>query len=125
MLHILTAQLIRECDNCIARFWQMREEDREPDFFREVKPHADKWHANLNDWQQLATQYVLAYCPKYMHTMQIDNAKDAFEQFVVQSFYKGTSKKRFEQAVLSTKYTLQAFLTAMEEGAHADEEKDR
>lgn len=114
MLQQLTHQLMEECDACIVRFWQMREEDRKPDFFNEVKPHADKWHEMIAQWQQHAYVFIEQERPKYMHTMQVDNAKEAFEQFVVQSFYKETSKKRFEQSVLSTKYTLSSLYAQLE-----------
>lgn len=48
--------------------------------------------------------------PRYIHKMQIDNVEDAMNQFVVQSFYKETSKKRFLQSVQSVHYTLSFFL---------------
>ena len=115
MLQELTRALIEECDTCIARFWHMRDEDRKPNFFEEVKPHADQWHRIVADWQQHAYVFIEQERPKYMHTMQVDNAKEAFEQFVVQSFYKETSKKRFEQSVLSTKYTFTSFLAYLED----------
>lgn len=120
MLQQLTEQLIEECAACLARFWQMREEDREPDFFQEVKPHADYWHQHVLQWQQQADVFIQRCRPKYMHTMQVHNAQEAFTQFVVQSFYKGTSKKRFEQSILSTKYTLETFLKALKEAQYAE-----
>lgn len=120
MLQQYTAQLIDECDACIARFWQMRTDDRAPDFFADVKPHADRWHAHVAKWQQAAYAFIDKERPKYIHRMQIDNVKEAFEQFVVQSFYKETSKKRFEQSVLSVKYTCSVLLTQVEEAAYVE-----
>jgi len=38
------------------------------------------------------------------------------EQFVVQSFYKETSKKRFLDAIHSTSYTLKIFERLVKEG---------
>ena len=38
------------------------------------------------------------------------------EQFVVQSFYKGTSKKRFIQSIQSTQYTLSILKRKIDEG---------
>ena len=51
------------------------------------------------------------YQPKYVHIQQIYNVVDAMDQFVVQSFYKETSKKRFIQSVQSVQYTLSTLLT--------------
>lgn len=47
-----TTKLIEECEQCVTRFWQMREEDRTPDFYQEVKPYADELHTLLTEWQR-------------------------------------------------------------------------
>ncbi|KOP80549.1 hypothetical protein AMS59_03975 [Lysinibacillus sp. FJAT-14745] len=104
-----TSKLIDECDKCVSRFWQMREENRTPDFFVEVKPYADVIHQLLKEWQQEANEWIQKNRPKYMHTQQIASAVESMEQFVVQSFYKETSKKRFLDAIHSTSYTLKIF----------------
>lgn len=100
-----TSKLIDECEKCVSRFWQMREENRTPDFFAEVKPHADIIHQLLKEWQQEANGWIEKNKPKYMHTQQIASAVESMEQFVVQSFYKETSKKRFLDAIHSASYT--------------------
>jgi len=102
-----TSKLIDECEKCVLRFWQMREEDRTPDFFEEVKPHADSIHQLLKEWQQEANVWIQKNRPKYIHTQQIASAVESMEQFVVQSFYKETSKKRFLDAIHSSSYTLE------------------
>ncbi|MET4560003.1 YppE family protein [Lysinibacillus parviboronicapiens] len=114
-----TSILIDECDKCVSRFWQMREEDRAPDFFAEVKPHADVIHQLLKDWQQQANTWIQKNRPKYMHTQQIASAVESMEQFVVQSFYKETSKKRFLDATHSASYTLKNFYRLVKE-EHSD-----
>lgn len=83
--------------------------------FEEVKPHADFYHSVLIDWQQHALNWIEENRPKYMHKSQIQNVVDAMDQFVVQSFYKETSKKRFIQSVQSVHYTLSFFLRYLEE----------
>nr|WP_106778777.1 YppE family protein [Lysinibacillus timonensis] len=112
----LTKQLILECDASIDRFFKMRELDAAPLFFDEVKPHADEIHTLLEEFQQLANDWIRKNNPKYMYEIQIVNAVDAMNQFVVQSFYKETSKKRFIQSVQSVHYTLSNFLRYLEEG---------
>ena len=37
---------------CQKRHALMRELDREPDFFEEVKPYADKYHTLLDEWTE-------------------------------------------------------------------------
>lgn len=111
-----TKQLVQECENCLTRFQKMRDEDREPNFFNEVKPHADVVHAQLKSWQQHASKWITTTGPKNLYVQQIDHAADAMEQFVVQSFYKGTSKKRFIQSIQSTIYTLSLVVRKIEEG---------
>lgn len=110
-----TSILIDECESCLVRFWKMREEDREPDFFAEVKPHADEIHALLKEWTSNSNDWLKSNKAKYMHTQQIASAAESMEQFVVQSFYKGTSKKRFVDAIHSTSFTMKNFLRLLEE----------
>ncbi|MER2115276.1 MAG: YppE family protein [Solibacillus isronensis] len=111
-----TYQLIEECDACLHRFQEMRRLDKEPDFFNEVKPHVDEVHTRIHEWQQHATNWIKSTYPKNLYVQQIDHAADAMEQFVVQSFFKGTSKKRFIQSIQSAQYTLKLLATKIEEG---------
>lgn len=111
-----TKQLIEECDASVNRFFNMREMDATPLFFEEVKPYADNIHAQLSEWQQRANEWIRMNHPKYIHEVQIANVVDAMNQFVVQSFYKETSKKRITQSIQSVHYTLSNFLRFLEEG---------
>lgn len=111
-----TNQLLTACDEAVTRFYDMRERQAEPDFFGDVKPFADEKRELLESWQQLAYEWIAENHPKYMHRQQIDHARDAMEQFFVQSFYKATSKKRFIQSIESTKYTLGTLKRYVEEG---------
>lgn len=114
-----TKQLIEQCEQAVARFHHMRAQDAVPDFFTDVKPHADFVHALLNEFKQEAAQWITSERPKYMRMPQIDNLVDAMEQFIVQSFYKETSKKRFLQSVQSVHYTLSSILRYLEEDDNA------
>jgi len=115
-LLVITNQLLAACDEAITRFYDMRERQAEPDFFSDVKPFADEKRVLLERWQQLAYEWITVNHPKHMHRQQIDYARDAMEQFFVQSFYKATSKKRFIQSIESTKYTLGTLKRYVEEG---------
>lgn len=107
--------LLEECGKCRDRFYDMRERNADPDFYNEVKPHADKWHQSIDEWQTEALLFIQTKRPKYVHKPQIDNAAEGMGQFVVQSFYKETGKKRFLQTIQAAEYTLQTLLTAIEE----------
>jgi len=111
-----TYQLIEECDACLHRFQEMRRLDKEPDFFNEVKPYVDNVHTRIHEWQQHAANWIKSQHPKNLYVQQIDHAADAMEQFVVQSFFKGTSKKRFIQSIQSAQYTLKLLAAKIEEG---------
>ena len=112
-LTIQTQKLLAACDEASERFYKMREEDRSPDFYNEVKPYADEMHETLKLWKAEAYAFIEQKQPKYVHKVQIDNAIDAMEQFFVQSFYKETSKKRFLQSITAVKYTLDTLLRKM------------
>ena len=105
-----TQNLLAACQEASDRFYKMREEDRAPDFYNEVKPYADEMQTVLKLWQTTAHQFIDEMRPKYVHKVQIDNAVDAMEQFFVQSFYKETSKKRFLQSIQAVQYTLDTLL---------------
>lgn len=111
-----TNRLIEECQLSLDRFHEMRRLDKDPDFFNEVKPYVDDMHALIKLWQQSAHQWIKTEQPKNLYVQQIDHAADAMEQFVVQSFYKGTSKKRFIQSIQSTQYTLSILKRKIDEG---------
>lgn len=118
MLKQLTEQLYAECDRSWNRFMTMREENREADFYDEVKPYADQMQVQINQWKELSQIFIQTYKPKHVHMVQINNASDAIEQFVVQSFYIKTSKKRFYQSIQSVKYTCETYLRALEAEGH-------
>lgn len=107
--------LLQECDQSRIRFFDMREQDRSPDFYEEVKPHADYWHLQIDEWQREASEFIRLNRPKHVHKMQIDNAAEGMGQFIVQSFYKETGKKRFIQTIQAAEYTLQTLIRAIEE----------
>lgn len=119
----LTKRLMEECDASRNRFLKMRELGAAPRFFEEVKPHADDIHQLLMEWKELALQWMEENQPKYFHAQQIHNVVESMEQFVVQSFYKETSKKRFLQSVHSVHFTLSTLLRYLEE-KHCEEKND-
>lgn len=112
----LTDKLLKKCDDAQARFFEAREKDVEFDFFEVVKPYADETRDELTEWKQLMIAFIDQNQPKNLYIQQIDHTIDALEQFVVQSFYKKTSKKRFLQSIQSVKYTLSIVKHRLDEG---------
>ena len=110
----LTEQLIEVCDACLLRHSEMRKEDREPDFYKEVKPYADYWHSQIDEWDKLVNKWIRTNRPKYVRPIQVSTLNDLMKQFTVQSFYKKTGKKRFIDSIQSAKYTLNTVRIALE-----------
>lgn len=110
-----TKQLINKCDVAQARFFKAREQNIIYDFFKAVKPYADETRDELAVWREQMAQFIEQQRPKNLYMQQIDHAIEAIEQFVVQSFYQQTSKKRFLQSIQSVKYTLTVALQKMQE----------
>ena len=111
----LSTKLIKECDECITRFYSYRELDKEPDFFQDVRPHALELDEVLLEWEKLVRVWIQQKRPKYVHPSQVDSLLESMKQYVVQSFYKGTSKARFLKSVHSSKYTLETIVQAIKE----------
>ncbi|WP_301109852.1 YppE family protein [Sporosarcina sp.] len=119
-----TNKLLAICDECEERFYTMRETDHDPEFFEEVKPYADISHQAIAGWAIEMKEWIQKAKPKYVHAVQIDSTKDAMTQFVVQSFYKATGKKRFILSINAARYTLQTVLTALASEKGKDQPND-
>ncbi|MEK3934582.1 YppE family protein [Sporosarcina sp. FSL W7-1349] len=119
-MHLIeeTERLLSVCRECRERHADMREQNREPDFFQEVKPYADRTHAWLDEWTSAVSEWIKVAKPLYVHPHQIESLHDSMKQFIVQSFYQKTGKKRFVLSIHSAEYTLKTILDALrkEEG---------
>ena len=82
-----TMKLLKECDECLSRYKKMREEDRSPEFFEEVKPHVDHYHIVIDTWSEQSKEWIGTYRPKHVRFQQIEHAVDMMKQFIVQSFF--------------------------------------
>ncbi|MBB4823734.1 anti-sigma factor RsiW [Sporosarcina luteola] len=109
-----TERLLSICEECLERHAEMRRLDREPDFFNEVKPYADEQFALLDTWKEEMEKWIRQDGPRYIHMQQIQSLDEMMRQFIVQSFYQKTGKKRFIQSIQSARYTLKTILDALE-----------
>ncbi|GKV67982.1 hypothetical protein NCCP2716_04800 [Sporosarcina sp. NCCP-2716] len=112
-LLVLTEQLLHVCEECLERHQRMRDEDREPDFFVEVKPYADHWHTEIDEWSRLVNEWIRKERPKYVRPVQVSTLNELMKQFTVQSFYRKTGKKRFVESIQSASYTLNTVRIAL------------
>ncbi|MCM3743052.1 YppE family protein [Sporosarcina luteola] len=120
MVHLLTLvekteRLLSVCEECLERLPAMRELDREPDFFTEVKPYADTNHRLLDEWTEEIKTLIREERPKYIHLPQIESLNESMKQFIVQSFYAKTGKKRFVLSINSATYTLRTVLDELQQ----------
>lgn len=115
-----TVQLLSVCEECLARHTKMRETGHEPDFFNEVKPYADTNHRLLEEWTEEIRLLIRRERPKYVHLHQIESLNDSMKQFIVQSFYSKTGKKRFVLSINSATYTFKTVLKALQEEGEID-----
>src|SRR5690606_41760528 len=109
-----TERLLSVCEECLNRLPAMRELDREPDFFEEVKPYADTNHRLLDVWTEEIRTLIREERPKYIHLQQIESLNESMKQFIVQSFYAKTGKKRFVLSINSATYTLRTVLDELQ-----------
>ncbi len=105
-----TKTLLSICRECFERHTEMRELDIEPDFYNDVKPYTDKVHGLLDEWTIEIGEWIKKSKPLYVHPIQIESLNDSMKQFVVQSFYQKTGKKRFVLSINSAEYTFKTIL---------------
>lgn len=115
-----TNLLLSVCDESEQRFFTMRETEHTPDFFEEVKPTADYVHSVLTEWSKEIERWIASERPKYVHMVQIHSLIESMSQFVVQSFYKETGKKRFLLSINAARYTLNMILRSLPEQKEGD-----
>ncbi|TYR79948.1 DUF1798 family protein [Priestia megaterium] len=89
-----------------------KDEKYEVNFFEEVKPYVDCFFQELDQWEQIAADWIKQKKPKYIHRNQVETVKENLQNVVLQSFYKDTKEKRFKKMYHSNKYVLESILTS-------------
>jgi Bacterial domain of unknown function (DUF1798). len=110
----ITEQLLQVIQKSAQRFERTKKEGLEYDFFAEIKPSVDKILPILDEWEIVAKKWINKYHPRYLHSQQIDTAKEHIENIVIQSFFQDTSKVRFKNIKESAEYTLRSMIREME-----------
>lgn len=109
--------LLHACEESIMRHSTMREQDRAPDFYKEVRPYIQSMDQLLTEWKEESLQWIAEGKPQHIHPIQINSVYDSMKQFLVQSFYKETGLKRFIESIRTTQYTLTTMKQALEKDA--------
>ncbi len=86
--------------------YENRREDREIDFYGEVKPFADKMKISADKWQELAEEWLKKNKPDYLHMPQIVSTHENLKIMSIQAFYRDTRKRKFHEMVQSVRYVL-------------------
>jgi len=91
----------------------VRTTGKEHDFYKEVKPFVDEAQQFAGEWANLASQWVDKIRPKYIFSLQIDAARDNFNEICPQAFYPKTSYSRFKHHYNSINYILEKLLSEL------------
>lgn len=102
----LTEQLLQYCHEALANYQRSRETGTEGDFYKEVKPFADKVKELCEKWEPLAAEWTIACRPKNLFPQQIKNTAENIQMVAVRSFYPDSSLKRFKSHIQSVEYVL-------------------
>lgn len=114
-LRTLTAELLQYNDHATKRYSQCRETGEQGDFYKEVKPFADKVKDAVEKWEKEATDWIIQNKPKHLYPIQIKNTAENLQMVSVQAFYPKTSLSRFNHHVQSIDYILRALLEVLDE----------
>ncbi len=78
-----------------------------PDFFEVVEPFVNEVHRCVDEWNQLAKEWVHSHRPKNLYGQQIDAATENMKEVCVQAFDPKTSLRRFKHHIHSVQYVLE------------------
>lgn len=106
-LYNLTTELIADIDEAFHIYkTQTKLRVDEADFYKEVKPFADRIHFRVKEWEPLAREWVIGNKPKYLYPIQIKTAAENIGYLGVYVFQKKMKEKRITEMVKSVLYVL-------------------
>lgn len=111
----VTGQLIEYNEKASDFFNLYREKDEQGDFFKEVKPFADKVFELCKEWEQLANGWIAENKPKHLHRLQIKNTSENLQTVSIRCFFPDSSLKKFNSHIQSNQYVLERLLDALKE----------
>lgn len=103
-----TAKLRALIEQAKVIFEAGRESKEEADFFKTVKPFADKMDAAADHWEKEALLFLHEHPQKYVHTAQIEQAADNARRVGAHAYFFNTGKAKFIQSADSALYVLES-----------------
>ncbi|WP_456274270.1 YppE family protein [Bacillus sp. AK031] len=111
----LTSDLLQLNEEILSTYKKTRERGEKGDFYQEVKPFADRTKELVDEWHQLALQWMKDSRPKNLHPSQIINTAENIEMISIQAFFPESSYKRFISHSQSVHYVLKTVLDQYDE----------
>lgn len=103
MLIQSSEKLIHYNDETIIK----KKENKEFDFYKDMKPFVNVVDQELEEWKGLAYQWIKQEKPKYIHVQQIDQVCENLQNNALQCFVNKGKGKRFYETHQAILYTLQ------------------
>ncbi len=105
-----TEKMLQHIETCRARYFQLREEERDLDFYTNIQPACEQAFIQIEVWFNEMTKWVEQNRPRHIHLPQLKHTKEALEQITVQSYHRKTSRAMFLKSIQSIEYTLKTIL---------------
>lgn len=109
-----TIQLLQFNEELQTYFDEVKESGETPDFYKTVKPYADRVRDALEKWESFVVEWIAEEKPKYFYKQQVENLKENITTVSVQAFYPSASRKRVKELIRSNQYTLEAIVQKLE-----------
>ena len=111
----VTARLLSYNADASNYFTQCRESGTQGDFYKDVKPFADKVKQCSDEWKQAALEWVKDTRPKHIHPIQIMNTAENLQMVSIRAFFPDSSLKRFQSHIQSNDYVLNRILEELKQ----------
>jgi len=108
-------KLLIELNQFALKTYQRARETKEAgDFFKDVKPFADRVKMVCDEWLPQAQGWLEMTRPKHLHPIQLKNLSENIQMVSVRAFYPETSLKKFKGHIQSVDYVLKRVLEEIE-----------
>ncbi|PEZ05694.1 hypothetical protein CN326_12635 [Bacillus sp. AFS018417] len=104
----VTKKIIEYNDETIIK--KRESEELEFDFYHDIKPFVSLVDKGLEEWKQLALEWLYQVKPKYIHVQQIEQVCTNLQSNSLQCFAQKMNGKRFYETHQAIHYTLQNIL---------------
>ncbi len=114
-LRQMTDALLEMNEFMLLRFEEAKESNEEGDFYKEVKPFADRVMELARKWEEASIAWLEFSPQKNLHPKQITSTAENIQMVSVQAFFPKTSRKRFIGHIQSIEYVLRALKSALKQ----------